>query len=103
VTAPVTEAVASTGVTPEAEVSRSANIGQASHPTFLRETSLEDAVAYRLWRLAQPCRDCGTDPAANRCVDHLGDLDLIVAYHQVLRTTERESRAAQSERRDRLD
>jgi hypothetical protein len=68
--------------------------------TFLRETSLEDAIGYRLWRLAQPCPDCGTHPAANRCGDHLGDLDLLATYHRALKAAERESRLSQAERRD---
>jgi hypothetical protein len=102
VTALAAEAPAAAGVAPVSGKIRNADASHppASHATFLRETSLEDAVAYRLWRLAQPCPDCGTDPAANRCVDHLGDLDLVVAYHQVLRTAARESRSAPSERHD---
>jgi hypothetical protein len=72
----------------------------ASQATFLQETSLEDAIGYRLWRLAQPCPDCGTDPAANRCDDHLGDLDLLVTYHRALKAAERESRAARSGAKD---
>jgi hypothetical protein len=70
------------------------------HPTFLRETTLEDAIAYRLARLAAPCPDCGNDPAANRCADHLGDLDLLVTYHKALQAAERESRTVERERRE---
>jgi hypothetical protein len=104
VTAPAAEAAAAAAgaAAPAARISRYAD---ARYPaplpaTFLRETSLEDAIGYRLWRLAQPCPDCGTDPAANRCGDHLGDLDLLVTYHRALKAAERESRPAQAGRRD---
>jgi hypothetical protein len=70
------------------------------HPTFLRETTLEDAIAYRLARLAAPCPDCGNDPAANRCTDHLCDLDLLVIYHKALKAAEHESRAVEREQRE---
>jgi hypothetical protein len=53
------------------------------HATFLREATLEDAIAYRVARLAVPCPDCGNDPAPKRCIDHLGDLDLIGAVGNV--------------------
>jgi len=72
------------------------------HATFLRESTLEDAIAYRLARLSMPCPDCGNDSAANRCDDHLGDLDLIVTYHQALKAAARESRAAERMERNGL-
>jgi hypothetical protein len=98
VTAPAAEAAANGAAVPPARVSRyaDARFPPASQVTFLQETSLEDAIGYRLWRLAQPCPDCGTDPAANRCDDHLGDLDLLVTYHRALKAAERESRAART-------
>jgi hypothetical protein len=101
VTAPAAEAAA-TGTESLGKESRYADsrYPPVSHAMFLKETSLEDAIAYRLWRLAQPCPDCGTDPAANRCGDHLGDLDLLVTYHRALKAAERESRAVSSEPRD---
>ena len=90
VTAPTTEAPASETPAAAARVSRFADTRYPPVPpaTVLHLTTLEDAIAYRLWRLGQPCPDCGNDPAANRCTDHLCDLDLIVTYHKALRAAE---------------
>jgi len=41
---------------------------------------LEDAIAYRLARLAQPCRDCAEGD--ERCEDHSCDADLVTGYRQ---------------------
>jgi hypothetical protein len=97
-TAPATEAAA-----PAARVSRYEDTSYPPLPpeTFLRETTLEDAIGYRLWRLTQLCPDCGDDPAANRCGDHRGDLDLIVTYYKALQAAERASRAATAARHER--
>ena len=50
----------------------------AERARFQQLQALEDAIAYRRARLAEPCPDCG--PA--RCDDHATDANLISAYLQ---------------------
>lgn len=42
---------------------------------------LDDALAYRLSRIAVPCPDCEA-AGEGRCDDHARDLDLIEAYRK---------------------
>jgi hypothetical protein len=42
--------------------------------------ALEDALNYRLARLAGPCAECGPFPAGARCVEHACDLALVAGY-----------------------
>lgn len=41
---------------------------------------LEDAVNYRLARLAAPCRQCKRGAAGSRCDDHAIDVTLVAGY-----------------------
>jgi hypothetical protein len=57
---------------------------------FQHLQALEDAVAYRLARLAAPCADCGRVPDGGRCDDHACDLDLIAGYQRTARAIDLE-------------
>jgi hypothetical protein len=57
----------------------------AERARFQQLQALEDAIAYRRARLAEPCPECG--PA--RCDDHATDATLIAAYLQAARACSR--------------
>jgi hypothetical protein len=60
---------------------------------------LEDAVNYRLARLAAPCRECQCAGADNRCDDHAIDVSLVDGYMKLAGTVMQElSRTTQSMR-----
>ena len=52
---------------------------------FQRIQALEDAIAYRRARAAEPCPDCATAAAGRKCEDHARDLQLIAEYLQAIR------------------
>jgi hypothetical protein len=54
---------------------------------FRQLQALEDAVNYRLARLAVPCTGCGTAEAGGRCDEHACDVALIAGYLQAAETT----------------
>jgi hypothetical protein len=53
-------------------------ISAAERARFQQLQALEDAIAYRRARLAEPCPDCGVA----RCDDHATDANLIAAYQR---------------------
>ena len=53
-------------------------------PWFMELQGLEDAIAYRMARLAQPCRDCAERD--ERCEDHSCDADLVAGYRRRVAT-----------------
>jgi hypothetical protein len=55
----------------------------AERACFLRLQALEDAIAYRLARLAAPCPGCGPQ----HCDDHAVDVTLIAAYREATHQT----------------
>jgi hypothetical protein len=60
---------------------------------------LEDAVNYRLARLAAPCRECQRAGAGSRCDDHAIDVSLVAGYLKLAETVMQElSRTTQSMR-----
>lgn len=50
-------------------------------PWFQELQGLDDAIAFRRARLAQPCPDCAL--AEERCDDHACDVTLIAGYRQL--------------------
>ena len=54
---------------------------------FRQLQALEDAVNYRLARLAVPCAHCGPAEAGGRCDEHACDVALIAAYLQAAEAT----------------
>jgi hypothetical protein len=58
-------------------------ITPAERACFLRLQALEDAIAYRLARLAVSCPGCGV----HRCDDHAVDVILIAGYRDAFRHT----------------
>jgi hypothetical protein len=65
---------------------RHQGIGAIERRLFQRMQALEDAVAYRLTRVAAPCPDCQPAPGP-RCDDHGRDLGLIGEYQRTIRET----------------
>jgi hypothetical protein len=57
----------------------------AERACFLRLQALEDAISYRLARLATPCPGCGPQ----RCDDHAVDIRLIADYRDTARQLSR--------------
>ena len=51
---------------------------------------LEDAVNYRLARLAAPCRQCERAAAGSRCDDHAIDVTLVAGYLELADTVMQE-------------
>jgi hypothetical protein len=51
-------------------------------PRFNLLQALDDAIAYRQARLAEPCPDCGPDPDGSQCDDHACDVNLLACYHR---------------------
>lgn len=47
---------------------------------FRRMQAFEDAIAYRLARVATPCTDCTASEPGEKCDDHARDLELIDEY-----------------------
>ncbi len=47
---------------------------------------LEDAVNYRLARLAAPCTQCQRAVAGSRCDDHAIDVSLVAGYMKLAET-----------------
>lgn len=54
--------------------------GHPARPWFQELQGLEDAIAFRAARLAQPCPDC--DLTEDRCDDHSCDVALVAGYRQ---------------------
>ena len=54
--------------------------GQPMRPWFQELQGLDDAIAFRVARLAQPCPDC--DLTDDRCDDHSCDVALVDGYRQ---------------------
>jgi hypothetical protein len=54
--------------------------GHPMRPWFQELQGLDDAIAFRLARLAQPCPDCGL--TEDRCDDHSCDVALLAGYRQ---------------------
>lgn len=54
--------------------------GDSRQSWFMELQGLDDAIAYRMTRLALPCRDC--DEAEDRCDDHACDVVLLSGYQQ---------------------
>ena len=54
--------------------------GDSRRHQFIESQGLDDAIAFRLARLAGPCPDC--DEANGLCDDHYCDVDLISGYRQ---------------------
>jgi transcription initiation factor IIE alpha subunit len=62
------------------QIQRRDQSGRPRRSWFMEMQGLDDAIAYRIDRLAEPCRDC--DEAADRCDDHSCDADLVSGYRQ---------------------
>jgi hypothetical protein len=60
---------------------------------FMRLQALDDAIAYRAARVAEPCPECGPDA---RCDDHACDADLVTAYQDTARVLAAEIEHARS-------
>ncbi len=54
---------------------------------FRQLQALEDAVNYRMGRLAVPCVHCKPATAGGRCDEHACDVALIAGYLQAARDT----------------
>jgi hypothetical protein len=54
--------------------------GHPARPWFQELQGLEDAIAFRAARLAQPCPDC--DLTEDRCDDHSCDVAVVAGYRQ---------------------
>jgi hypothetical protein len=53
-------------------------------PSLAQVQALEDAVAWRTGRLAEPCADCQAAPGDGLCDDHACDRALIASYRNTL-------------------
>lgn len=64
-----------------ATVTVALSITPAERACFVWLQALEDAISYRLARLAAPCRSCGPQ----QCDDHAADIRLIADYRDTAR------------------